>query len=255
MAAFMVILALSVLPGGSIHHGEEVITADEMIDALQEADIVFVGEMHDDPLAHDWELFIWESLASPDRALALEMFETDVQPLLDSYISGQVSEEVFLEGSRPWPNYSSDYAPLLEFAIENGCSVIAANVPRSLASMVARGGLDAIASEPEVSGIVIDSSSVLYHDMFLATMDAIGDQMHGMPVSPMNIYRAQLLKDAVMARSVLNAKCVFVCGSFHSDYHSGIPDQLPPNVSYLTVKILPEGEDLDQEMADYVIVR
>jgi len=91
--------------------------------------------------------------------------------------------------------------------------------------------------------------------MFLATMDAIGDQMHGMHVSPMILYRAQLLKDAVMATSVLDEKCVFVCGSFHSDYHSGIPDQLPADISYLTVKILPEGDELDPDMADFVIVR
>ena len=79
--------------------------------------------------------------------------------------------------------------------------------------------------------------------------------MHGMPVDHGNMYRAQLLKDAVMAASIIGVRCVFVCGSFHSDFHSGIPDQLTPEVSVVTVKILPEDEEYDPEMADFVIVR
>ena len=100
----------------------------------------------------------------------------------------------------------------------------------------------------------MDSSNTLYREMFLATMEAIGDQMHGMPVAPENLYRAQLLKDVVMARSILEDKVVFVCGSFHSDYHSGIPDQISSD-SYLTVTVLGEGEEYSSDLADFVIIR
>ena len=255
MAFLMILLSLSSSPGGVIHNGTDMVTAEEMIDILQGTDIVFVGEQHDDQFAHQWELFIWEALASGERALALEMFETDVQPLLDAYLLDEISEDVFLEGSRPWSNYAGGYSPLIEYARENGYTVIAANVPRMHAAAVARGGLDAISDESGLEDISVDSSNVLYRDMFLATMEAIGDQMHGMPMDPLDMYRAQLLKDAVMARSVLNGRCVFICGSFHSDYHSGIPDQLPPGTDYLTVTILAENGDLDAEMADFVIVR
>lgn len=255
MVYFMILLSVSSNPGGVIHNGTEVVTAEEMIGILQGTDIVFVGEQHDDQFAHQWELFIWEALGSVERALALEMFETDVQPLVNAYLAGEISEDAFLEASRPWSNYAGDYSPLVEYARENGYTVIAANVPRIHAAAVARGGLDAVSEEPGFEDISVDSSNVLYRDMFLATMEAIGDQMHGMPMDPLDMYRAQLLKDAVMARSVLNGRCVFICGSFHSDYHSGIPDQLPPGTDYLTVTILAENGDLDAEMADFVIVR
>lgn len=254
MVFFMAMFAIISVPGGVIHSGTDVVTADEMIDILNGVDIVFVGEKHDDIFAHQWELFIWESLASEERVLALEMFETDVQPLLDTFLAGEITEEEFLSESRPWGNYLTDYAPMVNFAKENGFRVIAANVQRMYAAMVARGGFAAVTEEPDFEDLSIDSSNVLYKEMFLATMDAIGDQMHGMPVAPENLYRAQLLKDAVMARSIFNEKVVFICGSFHSDYHSGIPDQISSD-SYLTVTVLGEGEEYSPDMADFVIFR
>jgi len=252
----MLVSAVFSVPAGEIHRGDTIVSADEMIDVLLQTDIVFTGEKHDDPLAHQWELFIWQSLAADNRALALEMFETDVQNLLDDYLSGSIGEDVFLEGSRPWTNYSEDYSPLVIAARENGCRVIAANVPRAYAAMVARQGWEAVESEPFFQALSVDSSNALYREMFLTTMNAVGDQMQGMmPMDPLNMYRAQLLKDAVMASSILNERCLFICGSFHSDFHSGIPDQLPPGADFLTVKIVAEGEEYSTDMADFVIVR
>ncbi len=251
----MVLMASMPVPEGTVMSGADTVGAEEMLEALERVDVVFVGEKHDDPLAHRWELFIWRSLASAERALALEMFETDVQELVDLYLEGVLDEDYLLSKGRPWPNYSEDYAPLVEYARGNGYRVIAANVPRRLAGRVARGGWEAVEGEPLLSGLDVDSSSSAYRERFLATMEEIGDQMHSMPVDPMNIYQAQLLKDAVMARSIRGVRCVFVCGAFHCDYHSGIPDQLPPETDCLTVRILAEGEEPDSAMADYLVLR
>lgn len=251
MVLFMLMCSMTMVPDGVIHSGSEVVTVVDMIDALSQVDIVFIGEKHDDAFAHQWELFLWQSLGAEDRALALEMFEIDVQPVLDAYLAGEVSEEEFLAESRPWGNYAADYAPMVEYAKQTGYRVIAANVPRTYAAMVARGGFAAVPGEPGFEELLVDSSNALYREMFLATMDA---QMHGMPLSPENLYRAQLLKDAVMARSILGERVLFVCGSFHSDYHSGIPDQISSD-SYLTVTVLGEGEEYSSDLADFVIIR
>ena len=241
-------------PEGLIYRNDEVVSLQVMLDELAEVDVVFIGEQHDDPYAHEWEHFLWESLSNSHRVLALEMFETDVQPLLDAYLADEISEEEFLAGARPWGNYETDYAPMVNYAKDNNFDVIAANVPRMYAAMVARGGFETVMGEPGFENISIDSSNVNYREMFLATMDAIGDQMHGMPLDPENMYRAQLLKDAVMASSIEGEKVVFICGSFHSDYHAGIPDQISTE-SYLTVSILAEGELFSQDKADFVIER
>ncbi len=254
MVLFMMMCALVSVPDGIVYNGDNVVTVDEMLETLNQAHIVFVGEKHDDSFAHEWELFLWKSLASDQRSLALEMFETDVQSLLDSFLAGDITEEEFLAESRPWGNYLTDYAPMVNYAKDNGFSVIAANVPRMNAAMVARGGFEAVLGEPGFEDLSVDSSNVLYKEMFLATMESIGDQMHGMPVAPENLYRAQLLKDAVMAQSIGDESVMFVCGSFHSDYYSGILDQLSSE-SILTVTVLGEDEEMSSDIADFVIVR
>lgn len=259
----ILMLILSVLfsltpPPGIIHHGEEILTAPEMILMLDEASVVFVGENHDDSLAHQWELFLWTAMASFNRYLALEMFETDVQEVLADYLAGNLTLEEFLEESRPWGNYIEDYHPLVEHAAENGYGVIAANVPRRYAAAVARNGWEGLSN---IEGgdvflrINVDSTNEFYRERFMATMEAISSQMQRMPMDPSNMYRAQLLKDAVMASSIAGRSCLFICGSFHSDDRSGIPDQLPPFVTYLTVKIVGEDESWNADLADFVIVR
>jgi len=251
------LLALSP-PEGTIHHGDDVVSAEEMVNMLEQASVVFIGEKHDDNLAHEWELFIWTNLASDERSLALEMFETDVQELLDSYLAGELILDEFLASARPWNNYLDAYHPMVELAFLSGMNVVAANVPRHYASAVARGGWEGLS---DVDGsaffeeISIDSTNDFYRERFLGTMQAMGDQMHAMPMDPSDMYRAQLLKDAVMASSIEGMNCVFICGSFHSNFHSGIPDQLEPGVSYLTVTIVGEDESWQQDQADFVIVR
>ncbi len=255
MIISLLMCTLSSAPPGNVMSGGVAVSPERMIEELQGTDVVFIGEKHDDPLAHQWELYIWEALASPDRKLALEMFETDVQELLNSYLAGDISEEEFLADSRPWGNYETDYAPLVNLAMERQLSVIAANVPRRFAALVASGGWETLADESFFQSLQVDSSSVSYRERFMETMEAVGGEMHGMPMDRGNLYRAQLLKDAVMASSISGSSCVFVCGSFHSDFHSGIPDQMDGDLSTLTVKILPDGEEYDPEMADFVIVR
>lgn len=251
------VLALSP-PDGIIHHGADTVPSEEMISLLEDAQVVFIGEKHDDALAHEWELFIWTNLASANRSLALEMFETDVQDLLDGYHSGELDLDEFLESARPWGNYIEAYHPMVEYAVDNDISVIAANVPRHFAAAVARNGWDGLRNTENsdfFESISVDSTNDFYRQRFLETMAALSGQMQAMPMDPVNMYRAQLLKDAVMASSIEGLSCVFVCGSFHSNYRSGIPDQLEPGVSYLTVSIVGENEPWETDQADFVIVR
>ncbi len=119
---------------------------------------------------------------------------------------------------------------------------------------MARGGWDALAGHEFFGELEVDSSSTLYRDLFLETMELVGERMHEMPMDPMDMYRAQLLKDEVMTESVAGERCVFICGSFHSDYRSGIPDQLPEGNSFMTVKVLAEGEERIPELADFVVI-
>ena len=109
--------------------------------AAQNAEVVLIGETHDDPVAHQLELLLLISLhKARGCALSLEMFEWDVQHVVDEYLSGLIREKDFLMDSRPWLNYERDYRPMLEFAKFAKLPVLAANAPRRYVGAVGRGG-------------------------------------------------------------------------------------------------------------------
>ena len=185
-------------------------------------------------------------LAGRDRGLvlALEMFERDVQDALDTYLEGAISEDTFLELARPWPNYREDYRPLVELAKARAIPVIAANVPRRAAAAVAMA--DAISSDVVGKDSIylppnLHLDSEAYHKGFVALMSKMP---HSAPMKALNIealYKAQVLKDAVMAASLdpfLDHCILFCCGRFHSDYHLGIPYQLQRNHPEIKVAVL-----------------
>ena len=108
---------------------------DTMLDQLAQADVVFLGETHDDETTHPLELAVYEGLLQrkPKQVvLAMEMFERDVQQVLDDYLAGRMDEQQFLAQSRPWGNYQHCYRPLIELAKQTQGPVIASNFPRPL---------------------------------------------------------------------------------------------------------------------------
>jgi uncharacterized iron-regulated protein len=111
------------------------------------ADVVFFGELHDNPVAHWLELEITKDIHTDkgkDLILAAEMFETDNQLIIDEYFSDIIKESSFEKEVRLWKNYQTDYKPLISFAKANGLKFIASNIPRRYASLVASGGFEAL---------------------------------------------------------------------------------------------------------------
>jgi len=223
-----------------------ILNMEQALEALMGYNVIFFGEEHDSRVAHEVELFLLAEFAGRDSnlVLALEMFERDVQHILDAYLQGKISEDKFLKQSRPWPNYQDDYRPLIELAKTKGIPVIAANVPRRAAAAVAM----ANRISPKVVGenrfflpkkVHLDSRK--YHERFVASM---AQMPHHAPMKGMNVnglYKAQVLKDAVMAASLepfLNCRILFCCGHFHSDYHLGTPYQLQKNHPELKIAVI-----------------
>lgn len=161
-------------------------TLDDIVTRFRDADVVFIGEAHDDPVAHLVEIELlrlaYERAASkttnalPRRvALSLEMFERDVQTPLDEYLAGLITETHFLQSTRPWSNYKNDYRPLIEFARERKISLIAANAPRRYVNRVGRLGqssLDALSPSAKawLAPLPYAAASAAYRAKFQALM-------------------------------------------------------------------------------------
>jgi uncharacterized iron-regulated protein len=70
----------------------------DIIKQALKADVVFFGELHDNPIAHWLELEITKSIfeeKGKNLVLAAEMFETDNQLLIDEYFAGIIKESSF----------------------------------------------------------------------------------------------------------------------------------------------------------------
>src|SRR5450759_1988839 len=64
---------------------------EDILKKVMKADVVFFGELHDNPISHWLELEITKSLFAAkgkNLGLAAEMFETDNQLLIDEYFAG-----------------------------------------------------------------------------------------------------------------------------------------------------------------------
>jgi uncharacterized iron-regulated protein len=239
---------------------------ETMVADLAKADIVFLGEQHDDPRTHRLQLAVIEGL---DRrrdgavVVSLEMFERDVQPAMDEYLAGTRTREAFLAASRPWPNNAADYQPLVDYARGNGWPVLAANIPRRLASVVSRRGLAAIDSLPAGDRALVAAELSCPRDDYWRRFEAtMGDMSgHGMQMTPeeakamvWRFYESQCAKDETMAESIARAfeahgaPVVHMNGAFHSNYRLGTVSRVKrrlPGARIAVVSFVPVA-DLDR---------
>ncbi len=249
---------------------------NEIISAVEKVDVIFLGENHDDKIAHSLQFEIFKSVFEKygkqrKVALSFEMFERDTQIVVDEYLQNIITEKKFLDDSRPWNNYKTDYRPLLEFAKQNALSVIAANAPRRYVNIVSRNGRDALnplspAARKFLAPLPFSQSSREYKEKFTRQMGENASENHGLS----KILDSQTLWDATMAFSVTeylkkqkNALVVHLNGSFHTENHLGTVEQLKkyqPNAKVLVVTIRYEDDfknfdkSKHENLGDFVIL-
>jgi len=198
---------------------------EKVVNAALKTEVVLFGEFHDNPICHWLQLELTKEVASKKAIiLGFEMIEADNQTALNSYLEGTISQKQLDSTARLWPNYKTDYKPLVDFAKANKLSCVATNIPRRYASMVHKKGFEILEtlSDEEKSWMAplpmpYDKDLPGYTQM----MTMMGDR-----TSP-NMSKAQATKDATMAYFItknLKPDTVFIHynGSFHSDNFDGI---------------------------------
>ena len=147
---------------------------DQTIETAAASDIVMLGEVHPHVEHHRWQLATISALHGrrPDIVLGFESFPRAVQPALDRWIEGDLSEDEFLEET-DWPrNWGFDpelYLPMFHFARLHQVPIIALNVERDFVSRIRDEGLENI-PENERRGLTEPKTpSDAYLDSLAAT--------------------------------------------------------------------------------------
>ena len=207
------------------------ITYSKLLKQAAQADVVLFGELHNNPICHWLELQLTKDLYGQKKGqlvLAGEMFEADNQLALSNYVQGSITDKEFAKQTRLWPNYDTDYRPLVEFARANKMPFIASNVPRRYATLVARQGLaalDTVVNKQWLAPLplTVDLTLPGYKGMIEMMSDhRMGGPSHGgASDNSANFARAQAIKDATMAHFILqNWQSGKTLLHYNGDYHS-----------------------------------
>lgn len=249
-----------------------------IVDRAAGAQVVILGETHDDAGGHAWQLALVEDLFEryPGSVLALEMLERDEQMVTDDFAAGLVDASMFAgdTGSTNWAGpgtWAAWYQPLIDAAVERDGSVVAANAPRRYVRVASRRGYGPLSVLDRARRATFDlphgPQPEAYRERFFELMG--GGEGHGGAMESEQverIFRAQSIWDATMAGSVADAapsdrrKVVLAIGQFHSDFDGGTLAQLRhllPAARVLNVSLQPRsanalGDD-DRGRADVVV--
>jgi len=242
-----------------------------LLNEAKKADVVFFGEQHDNPVCHWLEYELACDLfreTGKNLTLGAEMFETDNQLLLDEYLNGTIKEKNFEAEAKLWPNYKTDYKPLVTLAKDSGLVFVATSIPRRYASLVNSKGFEALQNLGPQAKALIPPLPVAYDPElpgYKKMLENMGEEAQSHITE--NLPKAQAIKDATMAWSILShiqKGKVFLHfnGSYHSDNFEGIIwylKQANPDLKILTISSV-EQADLDdlskdsEGVADFILV-
>jgi len=219
---------------------------------LSTRQIVLLGEDHTSFEHHRWQLQTVTGLhvLQPDLMLGFEMFPRRVQPVLDRWVAGKLSEAEFLEQTewhKVWRYDPALYMPLFHFARMNRIPMVALNVDRSFTSAVRHGGWDAVPDDqregvsrpaPASPGYLEELAEV-YRAHSSPPSGAEHDKKeHDKPSTPddtgfRHFSEGQLTWDRAMAEALNGALrqpntplVVGIMGAGHIMHRYGVPHQL-----------------------------
>ncbi len=275
LSVFILAVCLCVFPGTSSGADNKVLRVRDgkiiafarMLDEIKKTDFAFVGEVHDMIEHHEDELAVISALheSGTPVAVGLEMFRSDSQGILDSWIKGALSVEDFLPAyydnwRMPWPLYRE----IFQYAREHEIPMIGLNISDKIAKKVARKGFASLSPEEKKQLLPGISCSVDPTYMAFIRKAYAGHTVR--PEEFVNFCEAQMVWDKSMAWRLMaylrkhpGMTVVVLAGVGHA-WKRGIPEQVAVDSKFTYRVILPLVPDqIDKDTvtindADYVLL-
>jgi uncharacterized iron-regulated protein len=250
---------------------KQVLSNGAVLKYLSQQRVVLLGEHHDNPDHHRWQLQVIAGLYAlrQDLAIGFEMFPREVQPVLDKWVAGELSEAEFLKQSNWYGYWSFDpafYLPIFNFARINHIPMIALNVNRSLFNEVQHKGWAAIPADKRQGITDPATPQRAYLEMLAGSFVQHHPGPQGHDVKRLDEFSAdekkgfkrfvegQQLWDRAMAQGIAGAAqrdkaalIVGVMGSGHMMNGFGVPHQLSALGITKTATLIPWDDQLSCE--------
>ncbi|WP_368163684.1 ChaN family lipoprotein [Aeromonas sp. R6-2] len=225
--------------------GDTPLSLTAATERLQGADIILVGELHSHPAVHLFQARLLAQLSLSPRALTLSMeqFSRADQAVVDAYLAGRIGESALMRAGHAWPNYQSDYRPLVEFAKARQMPVIAANAPKGLVSCIGEQGPAWLNTLPANHRRLVAAHLTLgedgYRQRFMASLH------HGDNDSNARRFAAQTAWDDTMAESMVTylaahpgRRIMHIAGNFHVEGGWGLASRIAARNPALKVALV-----------------
>jgi len=250
------------------------ITFGQLVDAIFEADVVCIGEIHNNVMHHRLQLQVIKALFARDERLGvgMEVFQEPFQDSIDRYINHEIGEEEFLRQSEYAKRWTVDWAlyrPVVEFCRKNGVPLAALNASKELTDRVSQVGYEKLTDGEKQKLGEIDFQVKEHRDFWLGRLgprhgkNATTEQQKAQAE---RAYQVMTVWDGRMAANAARfqqsrgiRRMVILAGSGHVDRYFGIPSRVAKRTGgrVVTVRIdnlAGHGESIADKVADYIVV-
>jgi uncharacterized iron-regulated protein len=240
------------------------VSIDEFAALAGRSVFVLLGEQHNNAEHHLQQARVIEALAQRDRhpVVAFEMFDVDGQGNLDAcYADGVCSitelRETTAWDESGWPAWEI-YEPVFSAALENGVSIVAANLPKEKARTLARDP-DSSESLAILEDLGVSGSASAAERAAMAEEIAEAHCGHANDAMVDGMIAAQRARDAQMAERLYlirgvhrGTQIVLIAGFGHTRKDRGVPtwlQRLDPYAPVVSVAFI-EVDDSWNDFAD-----
>lgn len=219
---------------------EKSATVPELMTKLRSERLLYVGETHTAFSDHLLQLEVLRGMASRPEGLAIgvEWFQARFQPVLDSYLAGEIDEAEMLRRTEYYQRWRFDYRlyrPIIRFAREKGIPIIALNASQELTGEIRKVGINGLTEElraelPDSYDVNDKDYEDSLREMF-AAHESGGHRSDGGAFE--RFVEVQLTWDETMAQHVADhldrnpdGRMLVLAGKGHVGGRSGIPNRV-----------------------------
>lgn len=236
-------------------------TISQLIKQLQNQQIIYIGEQHDQMAHHLNQLAIIQGLAQTGKkiAVAMEMFQRPYQTAIDDYISGKTDEAQFLKQTQYFDRWRYDYnlyKPIIDHIKQQHIPLLALNIAGDINRKIAHQGIAALTqAEQHHLPRQLDFSNRRYQsDLFEIY------QQHKSKNPFAYFLQAQTVWDEIMAQTVVDHQkqhpdttLIVLAGNGHLQQRYGIVNRVQRQLPEVRQQTILQDEDISPNRADHVI--